>query len=95
MVPNLLNENLYYPDGQILDEVFVYGSFVQSKMFQRDVKCSDFHDMHSQELKNQGNDLRLSCQRADTYDTKDHHFHKKLHKEKSSDGDDCSVFSNL
>jgi hypothetical protein len=32
MVPSLLDEGLYYPDGQILEEVYVYGSYTQSKM---------------------------------------------------------------
>ncbi|MDX0003841.1 hypothetical protein GOC35_26705, partial [Sinorhizobium meliloti] len=30
--PALLRSDLYFPDGQILDEVFEYGSFQQSKM---------------------------------------------------------------
>ena len=30
-MPALLDENLYFADGQILDEVYVYGSFLQSK----------------------------------------------------------------
>ena len=89
MIPSLLNRDLYYPDGQILDEVYVYGSFVQSKMFLRDVKCSDCHDVHSQELKQKGNGLCLSCHRAETYDTASHHFHKKIHEGKESLGDDC------
>jgi predicted CXXCH cytochrome family protein len=89
MIPSLLTETLYFPDGQILDEVYVYGSFMQSKMFLRDVKCSDCHDVHSQQLKIEGNDLCLSCHRADTYDTPDHHFHKKIYQGKQSLGDDC------
>ncbi|RLB88862.1 MAG: hypothetical protein DRH26_12705, partial [Deltaproteobacteria bacterium] len=89
MIPSLLTENLYFPDGQILDEVYVYGSFMQSKMFLRDVKCSDCHDVHSQNLKIEGNGLCLSCHRADTYDTPDHHFHKKIYQGKQSPGDDC------
>ena len=35
-VPSLLNEGLYHADGQILDEVYVWGSFVQSKMYRND-----------------------------------------------------------
>ncbi len=89
MIPSLLNQNLYYSDGQILDEDYVYGSFMQSKMFLRDVKCSDCHDVHSQELKQKGNTLCLSCHRADTYDTASHHFHKKIYEGKESKGDDC------
>jgi tetratricopeptide (TPR) repeat protein len=77
LVPELLNESTYYPDGQILDEVYVYGSFVQSKMYRNNVRCSDCHDVHSVKPIKQGNDLCLQCHRADTYDTKEHHFHKQ------------------
>jgi tetratricopeptide (TPR) repeat protein len=77
MVPQLLSEGLYFPDGQILEEVYVYGSFVQSKMYQRDVRCSDCHDVHSLKFHKEGNGLCMQCHRADVYDTKDHHFHKK------------------
>jgi cytochrome c553 len=34
-MPSVLEEQLYYPDGQILEEVYVYGSFLQSKMYTR------------------------------------------------------------
>lgn len=76
-VPRLLSQGLYFADGQILEEVYVYGSFLQSKMFHRDVHCSDCHDVHSIKRIKNGNDLCLQCHRADIYDTKDHHFHKK------------------
>jgi len=89
LIPSLLTEPLYYSDGQILDEVYVYGSFTQSKMFLRGVKCSDCHDVHSQKLIMEGNNLCLSCHRAGTYDTENHHFHKKMDKGKESKGDDC------
>jgi len=77
LLPSLLTPELYFPDGQILDEVYVYGSFTQSKMYDRDVRCSDCHDVHSLKLIRDGNDLCLQCHRADEYDTKEHHFHKK------------------
>ncbi|ADE53622.1 multiheme c-type cytochrome [Coraliomargarita akajimensis] len=41
---------LYYHDGQILDEVFVYGSFRMSRMHHKGVHCMDCHDPHSMEL---------------------------------------------
>ncbi|BCS95345.1 hypothetical protein DSLASN_09770 [Desulfoluna limicola] len=88
-IPSLLNEGLYYPDGQILDEVYVYGSFTQSKMYRRDVKCSDCHDVHSLKRHSEDNSLCLQCHRGDLYDTKDHHFHKKEDNGKPSKGDDC------
>ncbi len=48
--PALLEESLYYADGQIQDEVYVYGSFLQSKMYQQGVTCSNCHYPHSLEL---------------------------------------------
>ncbi len=76
MLPRLLTEPLYYADGQILDEVYVYGSFTQSKMYHRDVRCSDCHDVHSIKTVRDGNDLCLQCHRAAVYDTSVHHLHK-------------------
>ena len=80
LLPSLLNEGLYYPDGQILDEVYVYGSFTQSKMYQREVRCSDCHDVHSIKTVEQGNALCLQCHQAAVYDTKAHHFHKQANE---------------
>jgi predicted CXXCH cytochrome family protein len=77
LLPSLLTEELYFPDGQILAEDYVYGSFTQSKMYRRDVRCSDCHDVHSIKLVKQGNALCLQCHREAVYDSKEHHFHKK------------------
>jgi tetratricopeptide (TPR) repeat protein len=77
MLPSLLTEALYFADGQILEEVYVYGSFTQSKMYGRDVRCSDCHDVHSIKTVKPGNELCLQCHRAGIYDTRAHHFHKK------------------
>jgi cytochrome c553 len=44
---SLLGEPLYHHDGQILDEVYVYGSFVQSRMYAAGVVCSNCHEPHS------------------------------------------------
>ncbi|MEA3546865.1 MAG: tetratricopeptide repeat protein [Thermodesulfobacteriota bacterium] len=76
-IPRLIEERLYYADGQILDEVYVYGSFVQSKMYANDVRCSDCHNAHTIKPHHEGNALCLQCHQASIYDTKDHHFHKK------------------
>jgi tetratricopeptide (TPR) repeat protein len=81
MLPSLLTADLYFPDGQILDEVYVYGSFTQSKMYHREVRCSDCHDVHSLKPLKEGNALCLQCHRAEEYDTKQHHFHKKKGEE--------------
>jgi predicted CXXCH cytochrome family protein len=90
MVPQTLSEGMYFSDGQILEEVYVYGSFTQSKMFLKGVRCSDCHDVHSVKFVKEGNDLCLQCHRADEYDTKNHHFHKNKGEEgepiKAKDG---------
>jgi tetratricopeptide (TPR) repeat protein len=77
MLPSLLDRDLYFADGQILEEVYVYGSFTQSKMYHRDVRCSDCHNVHSIKIHKEGNALCLQCHRAAEYDTKAHHFHKQ------------------
>jgi predicted CXXCH cytochrome family protein len=89
MLPSLLTEGLYEADGQQLDEVYTYASFLQSKMYARGVRCSDCHDSHSTRLLKQGNELCLQCHVRETYDTKAHHFHEKLVKGKPSDGALC------
>ena len=76
MLPSLLTRDLYFADGQILEEVYAYGSFTQSKMYQRDVRCSDCHNIHSIKRVKEGNSLCLQCHRASDYDTRQHHFHK-------------------
>jgi len=88
-IPSVLEEGLYFSDGQILDEVYVWGSFTQSKMFANDVRCSDCHDVHSLKLKFEGNELCAQCHRADVFDTREHHFHKKIHEGRPSDGALC------
>ncbi len=71
-----LTPNLYFPDGQIMDEDYVVGSFLQSKMYHSSVKCTDCHDPHSMQLKFQGNTLCLQCHVNTDYNTTKHHFHK-------------------
>ncbi len=56
----LLGGGLYFPDGQIRDEVYVYGSFIQSRMYQAGVTCSDCHDPHAGSLVT-GPDPNLVC----------------------------------
>lgn len=76
MIPMLTAQPLYHVDGQILDEVYEYGSFTQSRMFDQDVMCSDCHDSHSSKTIEPDNRLCLQCHRPDIYDTPKHHFHK-------------------
>lgn len=58
---SLLRQGTYFPDGQILDEVFEAGSFLQSKMHSRGVTCSNCHDPHSGALKAEGNAVCTQC----------------------------------
>ena len=71
----LLDDNLYFPDGQIKDEVYVYGSFLQSKMYAAGVTCSDCHEPHSLSLRAEGNAVCGSCHLPVRYDTSEHHHH--------------------
>ena len=89
LVPSLLAEGVYHADGQILEEDYVWGSFVQSKMYQNGVRCSDCHDVHSLALHKEGNELCLQCHQADTYDAYEHHFHQKVFEGQPSDGALC------
>lgn len=75
--PQLLETPIYHPDGQILDEDYVYGSFIQSKMYHNDVTCTNCHDAHSLKLRFKGNKLCAQCHIPETYDTEKHHFHTK------------------
>jgi len=82
----LLRPGLYHADGQILDEVYVYGSFLQSKMYARGVGCTNCHDPHNAELKAHGNAICTQCHSEAgnpdfptltkaMYDSPDHTFH--------------------
>ena len=73
--PALLAETLYHADGQFLDEVYEYGSFLQSKMHAAGVTCTDCHDAHSTKLKAADNDLCARCHQPETFDAPKHHFH--------------------
>jgi len=73
--PSLLVYPLYELDGQITEEDYVYGSFIQSKMYHNGVSCVDCHDVHSLKLKEIGNTLCLSCHDPG-YNKPSHHFHK-------------------
>ncbi len=88
-VPSLLMEGVYHADGQILEEDYVWGSFVQSKMYQNEVRCDDCHDVHSLALHEEGNELCLQCHQRDTYDAYEHHFHQKIYEGQPSDGALC------
>ena len=73
-VPELLELSLYYPDGQIRDEVYVYGSFAQSRMAAEGVRCSHCHNPHSGRLVAEGNALCETCHDT-SYNSPSHTHH--------------------
>lgn len=75
-LPALLEQGLYHEDGQVLDEVYVYGSFLQSKMYHAGVTCSDCHEPHGLKLRETGNALCTRCHRSEYFDRQTHHFHQ-------------------
>ncbi|HSO47160.1 MAG TPA: multiheme c-type cytochrome, partial [Rhizobiaceae bacterium] len=83
---SLLSPPLYFLDGQQREEVFIHGSFLQSKMMARGVTCSNCHEPHSGELVAQGDAVCTQCHnetgRTDfptlkpkNYETAAHHRH--------------------
>ncbi len=78
VMPNLPEDPTWHIDGQIQDEDYVYASFVQSKMYMKEVQCNDCHNVHSGKLlyDQDYNRLCAQCHVSDIYDTPDHHFHK-------------------
>ena len=74
-LPALLTPSLYHADGQQRDEVYNWGSFLQSKMYARGVTCGDCHDPHSGKLRADGNVVCAQCHLPDKYNTAAHHRH--------------------
>lgn len=72
-----LEQPLYYSDGRVREEVFVLGSFQQSKMHQAGVVCTDCHNPHTGKLKVQGNAVCTQCHNAGDYDSSKHHHHPR------------------
>ncbi|WP_373502967.1 multiheme c-type cytochrome [Aestuariivirga sp.] len=83
----LLRPNLYFGDGQQQDEVFILGSFLQSKMKAKGVTCSNCHEPHGGKLVAEGNAVCTQCHSEAgntefpslarrSYDTPTHHHHK-------------------
>jgi len=76
-VPSLLEEGVYYPDGQILEEDYEWGSFVQSKRYHEGVTCSDCHDPHTAKLRSSNlNSVCEKCHSAAKFDIPQHHHHQ-------------------
>lgn len=74
---SLISPGLYYPDGQINDEVYVYGSFLQSKMQQAGVVCTNCHEPHSNAVRMDNNTLCTQCHVSKVFDQPEHHHHEQ------------------
>jgi tetratricopeptide (TPR) repeat protein len=76
-LPSLLDDSLYFPDGQIQDEVYVYGSFLQSRMYRTGVSCTDCHDPHTARLRTAGapSNVCSTCHLPAKFDNAGHHRH--------------------
>lgn len=72
----LLTAPNYHADGQQREEVYNWGSFLQSKMYQHGVTCMDCHEPHTSKLRATGNALCTRCHDAPAFDSPKHHFHK-------------------
>jgi predicted CXXCH cytochrome family protein len=75
-VPALLEARLYHADGQILGEVYEWGSFVQSRMQRAGVTCSDCHEPHRATLRAAGNAVCAQCHLPAKFDAASHHHHR-------------------
>ncbi len=73
--PSLLDPTLYFADGQIDGEVFIHGSFLQSRMYAAGVTCSDCHEPHSLKLRAEGNAVCSQCHLPSAFDVAEHHRH--------------------
>lgn len=84
--PALLQPPLYTTDAQIDDEVYVWGSFVSSRMYAQGVTCNHCHDPHTTRVLTNDNTLCTQCHspagnaafptlRLASYDSVDHHMH--------------------
>jgi tetratricopeptide (TPR) repeat protein len=76
-LPVTIDDGLYFPDGKIEDEVYVYNSFLQSKMYAKGVTCSDCHNPHTLNRRAEGDKVCFQCHKEQKYTAKKHHFHKE------------------
>ena len=73
--PSLLDDGLYFADGQMQDEVYEYGSFLQSRMYANGVTCSDCHDPHRPEIASNPDAVCQRCHLPSKFATPSHHHH--------------------
>jgi tetratricopeptide (TPR) repeat protein len=71
-----LDDATFWPDGQMRDEVYNWGPFVQSRMHAAGVTCSDCHEPHSLKLHAAGNAVCAQCHLRAKFDAASHTHHK-------------------
>ena len=82
----MLDSEVYWPDGQIRDEDYEYGSFIQSRMYHEQVRCTNCHDPHTMHVKFKDgpkitdNRLCAQCHLPAKFDTPAHHHHPDASK---------------
>lgn len=73
-IPEIPTDERFYADGQVKLEDFIHTSFLQSKMFRHNVKCSNCHNPHTGRVLFTTNNLCLQCH-GKSYDDPKHTFH--------------------
>ena len=84
--PSLLDPTDFHPDGQMLGEVFNWAPFLQSRMAEAGVTCSDCHQPHSLKLRAPGNAVCAQCHLPARFDTEAHSHHPP-----GSEGSQCTA----
>jgi tetratricopeptide (TPR) repeat protein len=74
-IPSTVSTVNYHIDGQIREEDYEYGSFLQSKMYANGVTCVNCHDAHSMKLKLPGNETCNTCHSPAKFNVEAHTHH--------------------
>nr|PMK32428.1 deca-heme c-type cytochrome [Vibrio breoganii] len=74
---SLITPELYHADGQIFDEDYVYGSFLQSKMAEKGVSCTNCHNPHTAKLEIAEEAVCSQCHLPTNFSPENHTFHDK------------------
>lgn len=74
-IPEVPVTDLYFADGQVMGENYKYSSFLQSKMYHNEVRCTSCHSPHTGKLKAEGSKVCMQCHDP-KYATAQHSFHQ-------------------
>lgn len=75
-IPSTVNAINYYIDGQLKEEDYEYGSFLQSKMYAQGVTCINCHDPHSMQVKAPVNNTCFTCHAPEKFNIPEHTHHQ-------------------